>query len=263
MGPMERLVHAQTAVGIPSRICTQSCSWCQNVLQLEIHGICFIVQRIIHLPFPMFLVRASLFLQYISIYNLVIYIDISGFSFICIYIKCFMWDPRRCNIFSRCIAFYKHPRSSRLQPLVPDCPWRDFCRVVQWPMLSFLPLLCALLCGLGVATRHEDTSTVLCESAWFNACAHDADLDAFCSRWQVPRNLFCVDLFSASKRVSNAFVMRGFMAKSFDIVSSADEDVLSEGGFYRALVLILSSPCLVFWALLIFDIFWSFLTFSK
>ena len=54
-------------------------------------------------------------------------------------------------------------------------------------------------------------------------------------QWAGPRGLQCLDLFSRSARIANTFRKHGGRAMSYDIVSSAEQDVLSYTGFIAAL----------------------------
>jgi len=101
----------------------------------------------------------------------------------------------------------------------------------------------AVLVGAAVATQsaqhHPDVAASVDEIQWYDASKHFPELEAYCQCWHGDRCLHLVDLFSASKRLSSAFIKMQFKAQAYDIHSSRQEDILAEPGYYRALDLVL------------------------
>ena len=101
----------------------------------------------------------------------------------------------------------------------------------------------AVLVGVAVATpsaqSHADVAAGLDEIQWFDASKHVPELEVYCQAWRGDRCLHLVDLFSASKGLSSAFLKMQFKAQAFDIHSNRQEDILAEHGFYRAVDLVL------------------------
>ena len=112
-------------------------------------------------------------------------------------------------------------------------------------MLRFARALLLLACVLPAAggkVRGDDISTSTSEREWFKAAQHLPELEAFCETWEGLQGLSCFDLFSHSQRVSSRFVKAGLHARSFDIRTSKDEDMLSKSGFLLALGIAMEPP---------------------
>lgn len=84
-------------------------------------------------------------------------------------------------------------------------------------------------------SRHDDMAASLPESEWFDASRYFPYLEAYCASWDQTQCLHLFDLFSASRKMSQAFGKRGFACKAFDIHTNTEQDILSERGFYAAI----------------------------
>ncbi len=94
-------------------------------------------------------------------------------------------------------------------------------------------------CSFGRSSGSEED--VLCsvrEAQWFHAAQHWDDLNAYISRQDsagIVRDLSCLDMFSASRRIERAFQSAGKTATAVDIQLSRALDITSRGGFYALL----------------------------
>lgn len=86
---------------------------------------------------------------------------------------------------------------------------------------------------------HLDASTTVDEDDWYLAARDWGSLDKFCRRFSAERNLFCVDVYSVSKRIANTFTSHGFAAAAFDIKSNPLHDITTRAGFLILLELAL------------------------
>lgn len=100
-------------------------------------------------------------------------------------------------------------------------------------MFFQLLLACFLLVDAGKTP--DDVSTVTCEDDWWHASRHMDELHSYCSSWHGGVQLHCFDLFSRSGRIARTFAKHGFRSRSYDILSLASQDILSEAGFFEAL----------------------------
>ena len=98
-------------------------------------------------------------------------------------------------------------------------------------------VIAALLCTtlVSAAVAGDDASTSVTEAEWFAAGQHFEDLSTWCQQWQGERALYMFDMYSASSKVSNTFLGRGYRAESFDIKKSQAQDILTRTGFILAL----------------------------
>jgi len=74
-------------------------------------------------------------------------------------------------------------------------------------------------------------------SRWYRAEDHEQSLGRFMRDMGdcVRRKYHCLDMFSYSGRVKEAFEDAGFKALQFDVKISNDHDVVSQGGFKELL----------------------------
>lgn len=82
-----------------------------------------------------------------------------------------------------------------------------------------------------------DASSSVDEKDWFFAAPNWAFVSEYCQKWQGPRDLYCVDVFSASGKFKKIFQRNNLAAEAFDIQSDVSQDVTSKQGFLALLSL--------------------------
>ena len=85
-----------------------------------------------------------------------------------------------------------------------------------------------------------DTTTTTCEASWYDAAAHQEEVDAAVNSFDGQRDLDCLDLYGASKVVAKTFGRHRKKAVVYDIkLNGLKNDVCSRLGFFFLLALAL------------------------
>ena len=76
-----------------------------------------------------------------------------------------------------------------------------------------------------------DATSSLPEESWFHAAREWGFLSSWTHKWQGPRSLTCLDVFSRSQRFSKLFKKHGYKAEAYDICRDKRCDITSRSGF--------------------------------
>lgn len=85
------------------------------------------------------------------------------------------------------------------------------------------------------AGKQLDASTTQPEHLWYRAADDWEYLSSYCFRFDGPRYLDCVDIYSVSQKFAKTFAKAGFSSVSYDIKSNPFHDVTSKVGFLSLL----------------------------
>lgn len=93
--------------------------------------------------------------------------------------------------------------------------------------------------GRSSGSEFVDLSATLPEQQWYHAHEHEACVEQYVAESEVPRDLACLDLFSASQVIAQTWQQHGLPAAAADIQLGMHFDILGESGFFCTLQLLL------------------------